>query len=196
MAAGLVDRWLPARALSLAQRWRRDEGGATAVEFAIVALPFMLLLFGIMTVCLYFFTNFSLENAAWQAARAVRTGQMQQSQGTYAGTVTLEDRKTAFRAALCAKAPTFLSCASKVVVIVQSNAGFGGIVKPACASNGTLINQTAAGFDTGAASSVVLITVCYPWSFANKLPFLKFGNLNDGSMLMQASVAFRTEPYN
>jgi Flp pilus assembly protein TadG len=196
MAAGLVNRGLPARALSLARRWRSDDSGATAVEFGIVALPFVLLLFGVMTVCLYFFTNFSLENAAWQAARAVRTGQLQQSQGAYTGKVTLEDRKTAFRAALCAKAPTFLSCSSKVVVIVQSNNGFGGIVKPKCATNGVLLNQAAAGFDTGGSSSVVLITVCYPWQFANKLPFLKFGNLTDGSMLMQASVAFRTEPYN
>jgi Flp pilus assembly protein TadG len=196
MTAGLGNRVRPARALSLWRRWRKDESGFTAVEFAIVAMPFLLLLFGIMTICLYFFTNFSLENAAWQAGRAIRTGQVQQSQGAYSGAVTLEDRKTAFRTALCSKVPTFLSCGSKVVVIVQSNTSFGGITDPSCATNGTLINQTAAGFDTGSASSVVLITVCYPWQFGNKLPFIKFGNLNDGSMLMQASVAFRTEPYN
>ena len=71
---------------SLLSRWRRDNSGATAVEFAIIALPFMLLMFGIMTVCLYFFTNFSLENAAWAAARSVRTGQMQQGTGAYTGT--------------------------------------------------------------------------------------------------------------
>ena len=48
------------------------------------------------------------------------------------------DRKTAFKKALCAKAPTFLDCSSKVVVIVQSNASFGGIVEPSCASNGII----------------------------------------------------------
>ena len=42
----------------------------------------------------------------------------------------------------------------------------------------------------------MLVTVCYPWEFGGKLPFFKIGNLSDGSLLMQASVAFRTEPYN
>src|SRR6267378_512537 len=55
-----------ARVRSLLGRLRRDQSGVAAVQFAFVALPFMLLLFGIMVICLYFFTYFSLENAAWQ----------------------------------------------------------------------------------------------------------------------------------
>lgn len=180
----------------LLRRLRGDESGATAIEFAVVAMPFLLLLFGIMSVCLYFFANFSLENAVWQAARAIRTGQMQQNLGIYAGLTTDEDRRNAFKKAMCAKAATFPDCESKAIVIVQSNASFGTIAEPSCASNGTLLDQSAAGFSTGGASSVVLVTVCYPWEFGGSLPFFKLGNLNDGSLLMQASVAFRTEPYN
>ena len=178
------------------RRWRRDKSGATAVEFAIVAMPFVLLLFGIMSVCLYYFANFSIENATWQAARAMRTGQLQQSQGAYAGMVTNEDRKKAFKKAFCDRVPLFLDCNTKVVVIVQSSTGFGGIIQPNCATNGVMINQATAAFNTGAASSVVLVTVCYPWDFGGKLPFFKLGNLQDGALLMQASAAFRTEPYN
>ena len=57
-------------------------------------------------------------------------------------------------------------------------------------------SRRSAAFNPGAASSVVLVTVCYPWKFGGKLPLFKISNLNDGSMLMQASAAFRTEPYN
>ena len=67
------------------RRWRRDQSGVTAIEFGIVAMPFMMLLFGIISVCLYFFTKFTMENAVWQAARAIRTGQFQQGQGAYSG---------------------------------------------------------------------------------------------------------------
>jgi Flp pilus assembly protein TadG len=183
------------RASALLRRWRRDEAGATAVEFALVAMPFLLLLFGIMSVCLFYFANFSIENAAWQAARGIRTGQLQQSLGIYSGAVTNDDRRKAFKKAMCDKAPTFLDCSSKAVVIVQSNANFGGITQPVCTNNGMVIDQSSAGFDTGGASSVVLITVCYPWTAANKLPFFKIGTLRDGSVLMQTSVALRTEPY-
>jgi Flp pilus assembly protein TadG len=194
MVSAIGDR-LRAKAAALVRRGRSDESGATAIEFAIVATPFILLLFGIMWVSMFYFANFTLENAAWAAARAIRTGQVQQSLGSFAGATTLQDRKQAFKAALCAKAPTFFDCSAKAVVIVQSNANFGGIVEPKCANNGIMIDQSAAGFDTGGSSAVVLVTVCYPWDLASKLPFFTFGNLNDGSYLMQASVAFRTEPY-
>jgi Flp pilus assembly protein TadG len=184
-----------APALSLSRRWHKDESGATAVEFGLVALPFLMLLFGIISVCLYFFTNFTLENAVWQTSRALRTGQVQQAKGAYSAASTPEDKKNAFKLAMCAIAPTFLDC-NKVVVIVQSNASFGGIVEPKCATNGVMVDQTAATFETGNASSVILVTVCYPWDFGGKLPFIKIGNLTNGAVLLQASVAFRTEPYN
>ena len=192
--AGCGQRTRPP-ALPLWRRWRKDESGVTAIEFGLVAMPFMMLLFGIISVCLYFFTNFTLENAVWQTSRALRTGQVQQSKGAYSAASTNEDRKNAFKQALCNLAPTFLDC-NKVVVIVQSTGNFGGIVEPKCATNGVMVDQTAATFDTGNASSVVLVTVCYPWDFGGKLPFVKIGNLQNGAVLMQASVAFRTEPYN
>jgi len=177
------------------RRWHKDEAGATAVEFAMVSLPFVALLFGIISVCLYFFTVFTMENAVWQAARAIRTGQFQQGLGIYAGLQTDEDRKKAFKAALCAKAPSYIDC-NKAIVMIQSNSGgFGSISQPVCASGGAMIDQSKAQFNPGGASSVVLATVCYPWSFGGKLPFLATSNIDDGSLLIQASVTFRTEPY-
>lgn len=177
------------------RRWRADQSGFTAVEFAMVAMPFVMLLFGTLSVCLFYFTTFTIENAVWQASRGVRTGQFQQGVGAYATAPTAEDRKKAFKAALCAKSPGYVDC-SKFVVFVQSNSGgFGSITQPACATDGTMTEQSKAEFDAGGASSVVLITACYPWSFGGRLPFMPLNTLNDGSLLIQASVAFRTEPF-
>jgi len=183
------------RTLAWMRRWGRNDAGNTSIEFGFVALPFLMLLFGIMSVCLYFFVNFTLENAVWQTSRALRTGQVQQSQGAYSQAQTTEDRKKAFKKTLCAKVPGFIDCDGKAIVIVQSNASFGGIAEPQCATNGVIMDEAAATFDTGGTSSVVLVTVCYPWEFGGKLPFIRLGNLADGSLLMQASVAFRAEPY-
>ena len=82
------------------RRLRADQSGFTAVEFAAVALPFVMLLFGTISVCLFYFTNFTMENAVWQASRAIRTGQFQQGLGGYAGLSTDEDRKKAFKQAV------------------------------------------------------------------------------------------------
>ena len=49
----------------------RDERGFTAVEFAMVAMPFLMLLFGTIAVGLYFFTTFTLENAVEKAAHRI-----------------------------------------------------------------------------------------------------------------------------
>ena len=177
------------------RHWQTDQSGFTAVEFAIVAMPFVMLLFGTLSVCLFYFTNFTLENAVWSASRGIRTGQFQQGEGAYSGITTPEDRKKAFKQALCAKAPSYIDC-NKVVVLIQSNsAGFGSITQPVCATDGTMVDQAKADFNPGGASSVVLITACYPWDFGGKLPFFALNNMKDGSLLLQASVAFRTEPY-
>jgi len=196
MAPELADGTRRVPALSLLRRWQRADEGTTAIEFAMVAMPFLLLLFGIMSVSLFYFANFSLENAVWQAARAIRTGQMQQSTGSYTGLVTLEEKRQAFKKVMCERAVTFPDCKTKAVVILQSNASFGGISEPSCTNQGTMVDQSSAPFDAGGASAVVLVTVCYPWDFGGKLPFFKLGTLKDGSLLMQASAAFRTEPYN
>ena len=196
MVSTLVDRLWRMPLTALMRRWRREESGATAVEFGIIAMPFVMLLFGLVSVCLYFFANFSMENATWQAARAVRTGQLQQSSGSYAGLTTNADRQKALKKAFCDKAFLFSDCTTKAVVIVQSNNGFGSIVQPNCATNGAVIDQSTAAFNAGGASSVVLVTICYPWDFGGKLPMLTATNLQNGALLMQASAAFRTEPYN
>jgi Flp pilus assembly protein TadG len=196
MVSTLADRLWRTPLPALLRRWRREESGATAIEFGIIAMPFVLLLFGLVSVCLYYFADFSMENATWQAARAVRTGQLQQSTGAYSSATTNADRQKALKKAFCDKAFLFPDCNSKAVVIVQSNTGFSSIVQPSCATNGVVLDQSVASFNAGGASSVVLVTICYPWDFGGKLPLFTMSNLQGGALLMQASAAFRTEPYN
>lgn len=52
------------------QRRRRSEGGAAAVEFALVVLPLLLIIGGIINFGVAFANQISLDNAVRQAARA------------------------------------------------------------------------------------------------------------------------------
>lgn len=54
----------------------RDDGGATAIEFAIVATPFFGFILLILQVGLYHFSMQSLDFAVRQAGRVVMTGQV------------------------------------------------------------------------------------------------------------------------
>jgi Flp pilus assembly protein TadG len=152
----------------------------------MVVMPFLMLLFGIMGIGLYFFTTFTLENALEQAARLIRTGQAQQANMT----------SEQFKNKVCEYTPGFIDCQNKILVNVRSFAEADltpVVTRGECLTNGSLSNETI--YAPGGASQVVLVTLCYEWELAQKVPFLKFGDMNGGSRLLQASTAFRTEPY-
>jgi Flp pilus assembly protein TadG len=180
----------------LARRFSKNESGFTAVEFAIVSVPFFLLLIGAMSVSLYFFTTSTMAAAMTSASRAILTGQFQQSTGAYSGASTLAQQEAVFKSALCSKLPTYVTCGN-IVILAQATNTFGGISRPSCATNGVITTQTAANtsFNVGGSSSVVLMTACYPWTFGGHLPFFNIGDLQGGAFLIQTSVIFRTEPY-
>jgi Flp pilus assembly protein TadG len=167
--------------------FNRDERGFTAVEFAMVAMPFLMLLFGTIAVGLYFFTTFTLENAVEKAARQLRTGQAQM-----AGKTTSE-----FKDDVCSYAPGYVDCAGNLRVNVTSFSNFGAVTTPPCVdSAGDLVPDATSTAVPGAANEVVLVTVCYEWELAGALPFLELGDMNNGSAMIRASTTFKTEPYN
>lgn len=59
--------------MSLVSRWRRNQAGATAVEFALVAPLFIALLFGILQGGLLLWTQLALQQATERAARCAST---------------------------------------------------------------------------------------------------------------------------
>lgn len=183
----------------LGVRLRRDEDGATAVEFGLIALPFFMLLLGILGVCQMFFWIFTSENAVWTASRDMRTGAYQTAAAgsPYAG-LSGDALKTAFRSQICKQTVNFNDCFNNSVVLVQSTNLGGTINAPQCttASNALVASADAmAAFSAGAQSSVVMVTLCYAWAFGGKLPFLPVAKLSNGAYLIEASAVFETEPY-
>ena len=102
----------------------------------------------------------------------------------------------AFKASMCAKAPTFLDCANRAVVLVQSSSSFGGIVEPNCASNGTMVNQSRPPSIPAPPARWCWSRSAIPGSSAASCRSSRSATSATARMLMQASAAFRTEPYN
>lgn len=153
----------------------------------MVGVPFFMLLFGMLGVGLFFFTTFALENAVDRAARLVRVGAVQQSGMTAAE----------FKEEVCKQAPAYVDCNGKMRVNVQSYADFSDIVTPSCTDGeGNLVSAEDSAYSAGASSDVVLVTVCYEWDLPASLPFVKLGSMANGAALIQASSAFRTEPFD
>ncbi len=184
MSIALIARGL--RVPRTISRWREDHSGTTAVEFAIVGMPFLMFLYGIIGIGLYFTTMFTLENGLEQASRLIRTGQAQK-----AGMTDVQ-----FKNVVCSYIPGFVDCQNKLLVNVRSFAEADmtpTIGRAECLNNGSLTNLTT--YQPGTANQVVLVTLCFEWELGNKIPFIRLGDMSNGSRLIQAAAVFRTEPY-
>ena len=166
-------------------KFRKSTKGTTAIEFAMVGIPFMMMMFGILTLGLFFFTTFAFENAVERSARLVRTGQAQAAVMTEAE----------FKANVCNLAPSFVDCQNNLKVFVQSFPDNVVNLAPADCVVGNALNTTSF-YDLGNENEVILVTACYEWDMTFDLPFLKLGNIgSSGHRLIQAVATFRSEPF-
>jgi Flp pilus assembly protein TadG len=169
---------------SMLRRLRRrlvaDQSGATAVEFALVALPFICLLIAIIETALLFFAQQCLQAAAQQSARLIQTGQAQQQGMTAAQ----------FHTAVCNAAGSMFNC-SGLYVNVQTFASFSAINTPGTLKNGKL--NTSTTYVTGTSGDIVLVQVFYDWPVIS-LPGMNLAN-NGSYTVIQSTIVFRNEPY-
>lgn len=171
-----------ARAL---RRFKRQEDGATAVEFAIVAAPFLALVFAIIEASVVFFAGQALETAVADSSRLIMTGQAQI--GGF--------DKAAFKNAVCAKIYALFDCQNGVYVDVQTFSSFSAVTmtKPVD-SNGNFVNNFA--YNPGVQGSIVVVRLFYQWPvYALGLVGTSLSDISGGKRLLVATAAFRNEPY-
>ena len=83
----------------------KDRRGATAVEFALVAAPFLGLLAALIQTFLVFFAQELLESVVQQSSRQILTGQVQSQQLT----------QTQFKQVVCNQVAILFSCGGLMV---------------------------------------------------------------------------------
>jgi Flp pilus assembly protein TadG len=167
-----------------ARRLIHQQDGAAAVEFGLVAAPFLALVFAILETSLVFFAGQALETAAADSARLIMTGQAQAQ--------SLDQTK--FKEAVCGKIYGLFDCNAGIYVDVKSYNSFANIPTSNPVSNGTL--QTADfGYQPGAAGDIVVVRLMYQWPVYVSLLGLNLADLKGGKRLLISTVAFRNEPF-
>ncbi len=173
------------RASALTRRFWRAKDGATAVELALVATPFFALLFGIIELALIFLVSSSLDNATAQAARTIRTGQLQ------GGTPTA----AAFKTTICNNFGWMQSdCTSNLNVDVRTFSNFTSVTAPQPVTNG-VFNPAALTFTPGGPADIVVVRAYYQWPLIAPLMSQALQQLNGGKALITSVATFRNEPY-
>lgn len=166
--------------------WFRADSGVVAVEFALLAIPFTILTVGLIETALFFAAGIILEGGAADAARIIRTGQVQ----------VAADPEQMFEDKLCDKVSALIPCEDLQyeVIAMQPNTFLSAEqMQPQFDANGDLIPL---GFDAGASRSVVLVRAVYKYEFLT--PFLgamMTGDPTKNWALHMSTVVIKNEPF-
>jgi Flp pilus assembly protein TadG len=185
------------------QRIAHDNVGAVIIEMAVVGPPFLLLLLTILDLGLMLADQSLLDGAARDAARLIRTGQVQ----------TTTSPISTFQTTLCANMNSVMTtaqCQANIIFEVQVFSSFGAVSFTPCTQNN---NQTGTGtvcsFTAGNGGDIVGVQATYnrpfivPWVGAcltggscwAGLGTTYGSNPGTGSVPLVSTVIFRNEPF-
>lgn len=165
----------------MSARAGRDESGATAVEFAIVSVPFFAMIFFLLENGYNFFVQSQLESATSKAARTIMTGSAQRSGATEAQ----------FRETLCSGMILPTGCSDRLFVDVRSvTANMATFLDPAS------LNRLENRFCLGSAGQFTVIRVGYASPVLSSIWQASQTMVNGQNVrLLRAGLVFRNEPF-
>ena len=193
-------RWL-ARAVARAMRFHADKRGSVAVEFGLVAIPFLALLFAIFQTALVVFTGQVLDSALQDAARLIMTGQAQSMTAS------------AFATSVCGRIPALFDCTNaytngSLQFDIRAPSSFANaVLTPPTVSGNTINWGTANGapmYSNPGRNQIVIVRAAllqplylsFPVNFmgSNMDSQLKTAGSNTARLIM-STVAFMNEPF-
>jgi Flp pilus assembly protein TadG len=166
----------------IVRRFSGNERGVTAIEFAMTAPIFFLLLFGVIEGSLQFFAGQMLESSVDEVGRKIRTGQLNN---------TMTEQQ--FKDEICAATAILFDCAG-IDVDLQVAATFDALDEPPLPVNGE-VDHSAYSFSAPCPEQIAMITVSYEWPVFTNYIAAYLSDLNNGNALLNAIAVFRTEPY-
>jgi Flp pilus assembly protein TadG len=164
---------------------RGGEDGSVAVEFAIIAPVFFFLMFVIAETALVFVAEQVMDNAVFETARLIRTGQAQNAE------MSSDD----FRNEVCDRVEIFVDCTSADFYLdVKSYPTFDSMELAQPTDEDDDFGDPGA-FDFGAESEIVVVRAYYQWPTNAIFGSLSLKNLSNGKRLIGSFAAFRNEPF-
>lgn len=187
--------------------YRQKDDGAAAIEFAIVSIPFFLLIMGIIEIGIMFGAATVLNGATEDAARMIRTGQAQQSASAEATfTNTLCGRDAAGNPTGMSLAfGRFIDCADlryQVITLPDGDdfetARIDPDLLPTVIDNSDPTNPgqlRANSFDPGDQNDRVIIRVSYDYQLLTPMAAALLSTRPGNKWLMLSTAIIQNEPY-
>ncbi len=207
MAKAVQKTAIKAKINDLLHRLRRDRSGATAVEFAILILPFIMTVFATLETFVAYTAEQLVASAVDDMARDIRTGTI-----TFGLGRSTDMTETEFRAAFCSKVALLIKCSSteaatpaKLYIDLEEVSSFGAISTDVprvdSTNNQSDLDTSSLKFTPGNSGAINSFRVYYRWSVTVDLvrPWISnlipSGQTKPSEFLIVATNAFRNEAY-
>jgi Flp pilus assembly protein TadG len=163
-----------------AAKFRQAQEGATAIEFALVALPFFFVVGIIIEMGIMTLAESELHDAVNKASRTISTGNATMMTGSQ------------FRDEICNRVNTISNCNTRLGLTVISASTFGNLAVPAIGNIGF---QPAPNFQPGGAEDAVAVVATYDWQIV--FPFMRaLSNMPAGDVRrLHGMAVFMNEPW-
>lgn len=190
------------RAQGRLREFVRSRDGTAAIEFALLAIPYFLIIFAILETFVAFTAEQVISNAVDTLSRQIRTGQITASNTT----------QQQFRQAFCNEISVLITCSSSeaatpssLYLDVESYTSFAAMPTTVPRQSSTDpysdLKTTGFAFAPGGAKSMNMVRAYYRWQIMTDLlrPYLTNIRPSDGSMpttyLIVSTAAFQNENY-
>lgn len=186
MFAAAARSFFRARPRAALAKFLRREDGSAAVEYAMVSLPFLGLVFAIVQTAIIFMAQQELETATEEASRLLLTGQAQIAGLTQAQFLTK----------VCNQLVALFNC-NNVMVDVETANSFTDVstAAPTLTFNAQGQVTNTWSYTPGNPSTIVIMRVMYQWPLVKGPLSFNLANLSNGNRLLMATAVFQTEPY-
>jgi Flp pilus assembly protein TadG len=195
----------PKRRRGLLRRFFKEKSGTSSIEFALLALPFMVVVFASLETFVAFTGEQLLANATETMARKVRTGEI-----TFGINPATDMSREQFRKAFCDEISIIMTCSeteatnpSKLFLDVRSFAEFSQIpaAVPRVGGAGSDLDTSGFEFAPGGPTTINIVRAYYRWEVMTDLvrPYVTnlrpAGSSMPKDYLMVSTAAFRNEAY-
>ncbi len=187
------------------RRFMRSKDGAAAIEFAILAIPYFLIVFAIIETFIAYIGEQVVGNAVDTLARELRTGNITD----IVGHAKFKDR-TAFREAFCGEISILIKCSAteaakpdKLLLDVRSFNSFKDIpTKVPRMSNDPFaeLDESSMAYSPGGPKTINMLRAYYKWDVITDLIRPYISNVRPGGsrpsyFLIVETAAYQNEDY-
>ncbi len=165
----------------------RDETGTTAIEFSLLAIPFVFTVISIVELSLFFATSSVVDGALDVVARQIRVGQIQQEE-------TIEAMEDKFIEIVCSHGDVLTDC-NKIEFEVLKLDKFSTDIAATVNEEGGLVDP-AFEVDAITAGCVSLIRISYLYEFLTPLYGKMWSNYPGNQRLLIATTVVKSEPFD